>query len=181
MSAGPSVMSLIASGFYCCVVMACVAAALTAQRFRQAPGHWRTWVLLALLFGGLAVLRLIDFEDWFRGALREQLRAGAGYGERRSFQAPLVAAMLAIAGAGAFALLYRVTRHLRGRRNIARLVGNFAAFGMIFLLCLRLASLHAIDALLFGPLKLNWVLDMGASLAVLLAAGYYVRIVRARP
>ncbi|MFY7744441.1 MAG: hypothetical protein ACOVQY_03395 [Erythrobacter sp.] len=34
---------------------------------------------------------------------------------------------------------------------------------------------------LYGPLKLNWVIDLGATLTVLVAAAYYVRIVRVRP
>jgi len=32
-----------------------------------------------------------------------------------------------------------------------------------------------------GPIKLNWVIDLGASLAVMLAALNYARLVRARP
>ena len=88
--------------------------------------------------------------------------------------------MLAVVGASSFAFLYRITRRHRGRRNIARITAIIAAFVMIFLLGLRLASLHLVDALLFGPLKLNWVIDLGASLIVIFAASYYVQIVRAR-
>jgi hypothetical protein len=46
---------------------------------------------------------------------------------------------------------------------------------------LRLASLHAVDALLYSPVKLNWVIDLGASLVVMLSAIGYIRLVRARP
>jgi hypothetical protein len=43
---------------------------------------------------------------------------------------------------------------------------------------LRVISLHAIDALLYGPIKLNWVIDLGTSLIVLSAAAYYTRYTR---
>jgi hypothetical protein len=48
-------------------------------------------------------------------------------------------------------------------------------------MALRIASLHMIDALLYGPLKLNWVIDIGGSLVVLVAAIYYVQLVHTRP
>jgi hypothetical protein len=52
---------------------------------------------------------------------------------------------------------------------------------MLFLVILRVISLHMIDRLLFGPLKLNWIGDIGASLVVLGAAIYYMKLVRERP
>ncbi len=51
---------------------------------------------------------------------------------------------------------------------------------MIGLMMLRIISLHMIDRLLFGPLKLNWVFDIGSTLAVLAAALYYIAIVSGR-
>ena len=52
---------------------------------------------------------------------------------------------------------------------------------MLGLLILRFVSLHAIDRLLYGSLKLNWVGDIGASCAILLAAGCYVSLIRQLP
>jgi hypothetical protein len=52
---------------------------------------------------------------------------------------------------------------------------------MVMLLGLRIVSLHQIDVLLYGPAKLNWVIDIGASLTVLTAAGFYIRLVSHRP
>ena len=42
---------------------------------------------------------------------------------------------------------------------------------LVFLLLLRIVSLHSVDLLLYGPLKLNWVIDLGAC-AIVLASGF---------
>jgi hypothetical protein len=51
---------------------------------------------------------------------------------------------------------------------------------MLLLLALRIVSLNAVDAVLFGPLKVNWITDIGASVFVIAAALYYVRLLLAR-
>ena len=181
MISGPSTFSLAASGLYGIVMLACLAAAATALRQRQVSGHLRTWSMLVLFFAVLITLRLVNAEEWLRAILRDYLRISGHYGDRRSLQAPLVAAILAIAGVGAMFALQRWARNLRGRRNVARLAGVLAAAAMVCLMALRIASLHMIDALLYGPPKLNWVIDIGVSLVVLVAAIYYVQLVRARP
>lgn len=176
-----SILGIAASALYSLVLLTCLTAAVTARQQRQVPGHWRTWLALAVLFGVLIVLRVLAVEEWVRDAARAALRADGEYRERRAFQAPLVAAILAIGGVGIVALLFRFARYLRGRRNVAVLVAVLATFAMLFLIALRLASLHAIDALLYGTLKLNWLIDMGSSAVVMLAAVTYIRVVRARP
>jgi hypothetical protein len=175
-----SMLSVAGSIVYGFVLLACLVAAMAARRSRQAPGHVWTWALLGLLFAVLIALRLGGVEEWLRAIMREALRAEGDYGNRRALQAPVAAAILAIAGIGTFAFLYRTTRGLSGRRNIARLVAVVAALAMLFLIALRMASLHMIDALLYGPVKLNWVIDLGASLTVLAAAAYYGWLVRSR-
>jgi len=181
MISGPSALSLSASGLYGIVMLACLAAAATALRQRQVSGHLRTWLMLALFFGVLIALRLVNAEEWLRAILRDYLRISGHYSDRRSLQAPLVAAILTIAGAGAMIALQRWARNIRGRRNVARLAGVLASAAMVCLMALRIASLHMTDALLYGPAKLNWVIDIGVSLVVLIAAIYYVQLVRARP
>lgn len=172
-----SVLSLGASGLYGCVLIACLAAAVTARRSRQMPGHVWTWLLLALFFAALVALRLLDVEETVRDSLRAAMRSEGSYRERRDLQGPIVAAIILLTGAGALALLYRTTRNLRGRRNVARVAALVAALAMLVLVTLRMISLHAIDALLYGPLKLNWLIDLGASLTVLGGAIYYMRLV----
>ncbi len=176
-----SMLSLAASGIYGLVMLACIVAAVTARQHRQPSNHWWTWAALALLFVVLMAVRLGGVEEWLRATLRETLRADGDYRDRRSIQAPIVAAILVIAGLGTLGFLYQATRRLAGRRNLARLAAVIAALAMVFLIALRMASLHMIDALLYGPVKLNWVIDLGASLTVIAAAFYYTRLVRSRP
>lgn len=52
---------------------------------------------------------------------------------------------------------------------------------MMMLLGLRIVSLHQIDQLLYGPKKLNWLVDIGASLLAMGAAVVYIRVVIGRP
>lgn len=180
MTSGASILSLMASGTYLLVVLACLFASATAYQARQLPAHWQTWLILAIVFVVLAAMRFYAVEELLRDNLRAYFRAQGAYGDRRSIQAPLVAMLLAIVALAGFAVLYRWSLILHGRRNGARMVAVVAAIGMLFLMALRLASLHAIDALLYGPLKLNWLIDLGASVTVLAAAVYYVRLVRVR-
>lgn len=181
MTVGPSILSFAASGLYGLVAVACLGAAIIAMRFRQVTRHSLTWLLIALLFGVLIVLRLVDAEEWLRSTLRASMRESGSYADRRAVQAPLVAAILLVAGTFTLALLYRLTRNLKGRRNVAMLVAVLATLAITFLIVLRMASLHAIDSLLFGPIKLNWVIDIGASLAVMVAAVTYMNLVRRSP
>jgi hypothetical protein len=178
MSAGPSLLSLAASALYAFVFLGCTGAAIAASRSRQAPGHRWTWLLLAVLFAGFAVLRIFEVEDLVRDAVRQSLRDDGDYSARRSVQGPIAAGMLMLVGVGAMAALYRWGRALHGRRNRARIFASLAALAMLLLIALRMISLHAVDALLYGPVKLNWLVDLGASLVVLGSAMSYAWIVR---
>lgn len=109
--------------------------------------------------------------------MRESLRSTANYDQRRSLQTPIVATAISIAGIGGLLLLYRWRKLVHGRRNIALHLALLAGLAMLFLIALRLASLHAVDIALYGPLKLNWIFDTCSSFVVLGAALYYVRIV----
>lgn len=52
---------------------------------------------------------------------------------------------------------------------------------MVMLLSLRIISMHQIDQLLYGPIKLNWLIDIGASLLAMGAEAIYIRVVIRRP
>lgn len=181
MTAAVSTISLLAGFLYFLVATACMFAAWTAQTLRQPLLHRRTWLLVAVLFIALMLARLFAVEEGLRDGLRTAMRASGNYEERRALQAPLVAAALVIGtGVGGY-LVYRWGRTIRGRRNFMVFASVLAASTMLLLIVLRLTSLHMVDALLYGALKLNWIIDTGASLAVVAAAVTYVRLVRARP
>lgn len=180
-AAAPSILSLGAAGLYVLVLGFCFLAAATASSQRQPFAHRRTWVLIAFAFGLFALMRIAGFEEMVRGIFRSELRLEGGYDQRRALQRPLAFLVIAIV-AGLFALgLWQQWRAAQGRRNMALFVAFAAVTMMVMLLGLRIVSLHQIDVLLYGRAKLNWVIDIGASLTVLAAAAFYIRLVKRRP
>lgn len=173
-------LSLAAAALYCLVAFSCALAAGIALRHRQMPWHLRIWMILAVLFVVLAIFRVFAIEEILREYWRFELHLKGTYEERRDFQRPIVAAIIIVGATTAGWWIFRVARNIRGRRNIAITVAKVSGAAMAVLLALRLISLHAIDALLYGPAKLNWIVDIGASLLVLGSALAYSRIVRSR-
>lgn len=176
----PSTLSLIAAAFYGLVVFTCLLAMAAAFARRQVRWHMLGWAALALLFTVLALMRVFAIEDLLREELRLVLRAEGTYEDRRALQGPVFAGLfIAVAAAGGF-WAFHASRNIRGRRNIAAMAAIAGGCVLLFLLMLRLVSLHSVDQLLYGPLKLNWIIDLGAS-AVVLASGFlYWRIVTGR-
>lgn len=181
MFANLSAFNLAAVGLYLLASFVAAAGLFGALRFRQAGWHVRTWLLIVILFAALAALRGLGLEDFWQDALRNMMRADGAYQDRRAFQRPLAAGVIAAAGLIAFLWVYRGFRSVRGRRNVAVMVAAASAFVMIALVALRLISLHPVDALLYGPFKLNWIIDIGTSLIVLGASLTYLRVVIQRP
>jgi len=171
-------LSLAAAGFYVVVVAAVLTALLTARKQRQQPWHSRVWLVVALVFVALAASRVYSLEEILRTELREWLRAEGAIAGRRVWQGYLIAGALAATSAGGLFACYWASRKVKGRRNLAALIALGSTVAMLMLVAMRIISLHALDQLLFGPLKLNWVGDLGLSLTVLAAAIYYVRILR---
>lgn len=180
MQDGPSTLSLVAAAFYGVVVVAAIFAGRTAQAYRQQPWQARSWVLVAIFFILLAVWRFFDLEDVVRSDLREWLRAEGLLEGRGSFQGVLIAVALAAFAAISLYAAFWVSRLRLGRRHMAVFIALACCVALLMLLALRLVSLHAVDQLLFGRLKLNWFGDLGASGGVLLAAVYYSLRVRKR-
>jgi hypothetical protein len=180
MLAETSALSLAAAALYSIVASACLFASFVALRAQQQTWHLRTWLLLAFLFLGLLIIRLLGTEEAVRDALRAALRANASYAERRNFQGPIVAIVMVLGAAWAFWWISSAAKLVRGRRNIMLKLAQLSALGMIMLVGLRLVSFHAVDRLLYGPIKLNWITDIGTSMLVLVTAICYVQIVRER-
>lgn len=180
-SDGPSLLSLAASGLYGVIIVACLLATSAAMRLRQPARHWQIWAVIALVFAVLAAIRITGLEDILRDALREIMRSERAYGDRRAIQRPLAAGALALVSLIGGFVVFNQARSVRGRRNVALLVATGSAMVMALLIALRIISLHQVDSLLYGPLKLNWVIDLSASLLVLGSAGLYLKLVRQRP
>ena len=181
MTDGMSYFSLAATALYALVALAAMAACGTAASGGQPLWNRNAWVTLALLFVVLIVLRGFGIEEMIRDSMRQTLRGDGLYEGRREVQGIVASVVLvAVAFAGGW-WFYKATRELRGRRNVATMAALGAGGVMVFLVALRMISLHAIDKALYGAFKLNWIGDIGTSLIVLGAAVYYVRLVRARP
>ena len=171
-------LSLVAATLYLLVSACCIVGAVTAARHRQMPWHLRTWIFVAVLFTVLAVMRVFALEDALREHMRLALYTDRTYEERRSVQIPIVASIMVAVAAVASWWFFSVVTKVRGRRNIATTIAKFCAAVMIVLLTLRLISLHSVDAMLYGgPVRLNWIIDIGASVLVMGSAIAYWRIV----
>ena len=174
-------LSLAAAALYALVALAAMVACGTAAKNGQPGWNRNVWFALAMMFVALVVWRGLGIEDALREWMRGQLRAEGSYSGRYLVQGIIVSIVAAMALFGGLWAARRSAGLLRGRRNIATVAALAAGAAMAVLIALRLISLHLIDGALYGPLKLNWFGDIGSSLAVLIAAIYYVRLVRARP
>ncbi len=178
MFSGQSIFGIAATGLYGLVLIACCGAAAAAVNHRRRGSHLAVWAIIALLFAGLVVMRALNLEEVIRQDLRFGLRAEGSYEARREFQRPLVAGVLLLASPVMCYLVYKIAAHRASRRQVAVSIAALAATGMVGLVVIRIISLHQVDALLYGPLKLNWFGDIGGSITVLAAALAYVWLVR---
>lgn len=154
-----------------------MAAYASCQHGRESS-HKLAWAGLAVLFVLLLVFRIMNAEAMIREYFRACLWAAGDYERRRDFQRPIVAGLILVAGFSGLWWITLIYRSLTDRRNLAVLLALSAGAGMVVLLAMRLVSLHAIDALLYGPAKLNWVADAGLSCIVASAAIYYSKVFR---
>lgn len=173
-------LSLIAAAFYGAVVFACLLALAAAMARQQIRWHVLGWSALALLFVVLAAMRVFAIEELLREELRQLLRAEGTYDNRRAIQGPVFAALFITAAAIGGYWTFHTARTIRGRRNVAAMLGIASGSTLVFLLLLRIVSLHSVDQLIYGPLKLNWIIDLGASTIVLTAGLYYWQVVTGR-
>lgn len=171
-------LSLVASALYLLVAIGAAFAAARSRRSARPPWHVRGWAVLAVFFLVLVAIRTGGIEDLIRDSLREALRANAMYGHRREFQRPLVGGLLVMSFLATFWLIRNLARWVRERASFALILALGGALGMMVLIMLRLISLHAVDALLYGQPKLNWFGDIGLSCLVGGAALWYARLVR---
>lgn len=169
----PTSLSLAAAGVYVAVMAGCLWAARASGASRNRASDVYSWLFLGAFFGLLAVTRVIGFEDLVREELRTVLFTQEAYEQRREIQRPLAAGAVLIFAPLTFWWVYRTARTVRSRSAIALSLAYLGAIGMTALLVLRIVSLHDVDRLLYGPLKLNWIGDVGFAVTVFAAAVYY--------
>jgi len=180
MSTDLSVLTVSASAIYALVLCGCLLAARLVSTHRQADWQGRVWLFLAFLFAALMVSRLFGIEEALRDGLRETLRAEGNYGSRRDFQAVIAGAVIMVSAAAVAFGFFKASRRIRGKRSVTAALALLAGAAMVFLVVVRLISIHVLDWFLYGPLKLNWVGDIGLSVTVLVASLYFAKLVRDR-
>lgn len=181
MSAGsPSLLSLAGTAVYLGVATICLISLLRAQKAGR-PGRERwIWAVAIACFAMLAVMRIFGIEEWLRDMLRSVLVQDGAYAERRDIQGPITA----IAILGSFAVLFAMSgiwRRTKSRLDVAMKWARLGLAAMAALVALRIISFHPVDTLLYKGPHLNWVIDLGASLAVALAAFRYAQLLGGRP
>lgn len=165
------VLALVACGLYLGVAVSCGFAARNAM----SHGSRKFWILSGVFFVGLAVLRGTGIENAITDALREQLYLENAYENRREFQRPLSAAAFVLICAALYLFYLKRPAPRAGARGWARfwaMIGITVMFGVILM---RLISFHELDRLLYGPVRMNWVLDIGSALLVAASAVIFGR------
>ncbi|MEP6093088.1 MAG: hypothetical protein ABJ205_12110 [Erythrobacter sp.] len=178
MQSAPSYFSLAAAAFYVLVSVTSLIAYKTAFTTNQSVSHQAAWATAALLFVLLALSRTFQAEEAARAMLRAWISSLDMRDDRRLIQGIAVSLVLPLF---VLIVLYSsafFSRFMVGRRNIAVAAALLGCSGMLLLVVLRTISLHSLDRLLFGALKLNWFGDIGAALLVAGAASYYTARVR---
>ncbi|MFC3100240.1 hypothetical protein [Altererythrobacter lauratis] len=172
-------MTILAAILYVLVAACALFAAHNAGRLHMGAVDRRVWLVVAAAFGIFVVLRLAGVEEILRDHMRDMLRSGGVYDERRDIQKPLAALAFVVVGAMGW-LALRSWPGTRSRSRICIWIACWATAGFAPLYTLRILSLHAVDVLLYrGPVRLNWVLDGALSvLAGGAAVAYVVFILR---
>jgi hypothetical protein len=170
----PSVLSLIAAVFYLLVACSCVFALRAQLQSGTRSNGWPLWGWLTLVFVILAAIRFMALED----VLRDTLRGVIAQADMRSFRQSVQLPIAMMIGSGALAII--VWRSIALWRNWSifelrmRNIAALALTGLLGLMLVRIASLHLTDAILFsgliGPVRLNWIVDLGCSTFVLVCA-----------
>ncbi len=163
-------LNAIGSIVYLATAVLCVRARVAAGEKALGRGDRLVWLGATLFFCILALMRIFALEDAIRDVLRAALIRDDAYAERHGFQSVLAASLLLAMFAGSI-LTWRIMHNRKWDRTM-----RWAIFGIIVmtgLVTLRIISFHATDALLYGPLHLNWFIDMGAT--VLTGWAAYIR------
>lgn len=166
-------LNLAASFLYLCIALLCARASVAARRI--GGRHALFWTFAAALFLALIAWRGLALEEHLRAMLRDVLRSDGVYGERRTFQRPVAAALLiGLIAVTALAWRFRPAMSMARPSETVRwaITGILLMAGLIML---RLTSFHQMDGFLYGPLRLNWLVDIGSSVLVGFASWRFVR------
>lgn len=175
-------LGLAAAALYAVTAML---ALLAAMKAKPAPVWHRTvWLVAAGLFTACALSRLFGLEEGLRLLLRGELRDEHIYSARREYQSVIASVIIVVASLAAFvgaATVFRSGVLKSGGLSRIALAAGFACATMALLILVRVVSLHALDVLIYRGPRLNWIVDIGTTVAVgTLAWLYAARMGRSR-
>lgn len=157
-------LGLVAAAFY---MVTAILALRAARAAHSAPNWHRTvWIVAIALFAGCVASRLFGIEESLRQLLRGELRDEHVYAERREYQALIASGIIVAAGIasviGAAKVISSGVLRSSGLSRIA-LTAGMACAAMGLLIVVRVVSLHMLDVLLYRGPRLNWIVDIGAT------------------
>ena len=177
-----SIMSFAAIALYGAAIVAALSAARRSWLFARPPHDTKLWLAIAAVLFALVIFRLGNGEDLLRQNVRAWARASDLYAARRDWQAPFATAVLLIGAMAGFLVWRRWQKTRVDKGQWALRIALLAIAAFLPLYALRLISLHITDALLYsGPVRLNWILELGICGAVLVCAIFYGERVKRRP
>lgn len=160
---------------YAGTAMSCVFAANSS---RSTQSH-KIWWFCAAFFLVLAAVRAMGAESIMTENMRHWFHDQGVYGARRDLQRPISAGLVVVLSA-VFALFWLKCPSMQSStRQWAKFWGFVGLVTMTGVIAMRLISFHELDRLLYGPIKLNWLLDIGSSALVAWAAWRFGRAAEA--
>lgn len=163
-------------------MVAAMSAARRSWVFARPQRETHLWLAIAAVLLALAVFRLGNGEDLLRQDVRAWAAASNLYADRRMWQAPFAAAVFLGAALAGFLMMRRWQKSRVDKGQWALRIALLAVAAFLPLYAIRLISLHITDVLLYsGPVRLNWILELGICGAVLVCAIFYGESVKRRP
>lgn len=126
----------------------------------------KLWVLVTAAMLFLGINKQLDLQTLFTEVLRDMAREQGWYEERRTYQLLFIVAIALAGGVGTAALAWALRKVLR------RVLGAVLGLGLIAtFVVIRAASFHHVDVLLgAGPIRLNWILELGGIAMIIVSA-----------
>lgn len=147
-----------------------VAATAFGARVRDRNSNARRWLLIALVFVGLAVWRLSNGEMIVQDAVRRAASEDRLYSSRGELQRPLIALIVLFTAPSMFLAWGAFRRSGQGRWMA---IAQVATLVLVIYTFVRLVSLHPVDAFVYqslGPIHVNYLIDGGLTSLTLVSA-----------
>ena len=164
-------LGLAASVLYAGTAFTCGLAANSSHSVRNRKFWWAS----AAFFLALAAVRSTGLEALATENLRQWLHDQGAYGDRRILQRPIAACAVVVLSAALFVFWSKRPAVRASPRQWAKFWATVGIVIMSGVIGMRLISFHDLDSLLYGPIKLNWLLDVGSSALVAWAAWRFRR------